>query len=86
MCRCVVFCEDILVRWGCIDCVSIFPFLQRVQDTICINPGQLCKGESGGTYASLTIFPLSKDKVVSSVGEEISLFVPDRTMVEIKRI
>jgi DNA polymerase alpha subunit B len=57
-----------------------------VQDTICINPGQLCKGESGGTFASLTIFPLAKDKLSNTAGDEIPHFVPDRTMVEIKRI
>lgn len=57
-----------------------------MQDTICINPGQLCKGESGGTYASVTIFPLAKDKIASVQGDETPLFVPDRTMVEIKRI
>uniref|UniRef100_K3WK16 DNA polymerase alpha subunit B n=1 Tax=Globisporangium ultimum (strain ATCC 200006 / CBS 805.95 / DAOM BR144) TaxID=431595 RepID=K3WK16_GLOUD len=61
-------------------------FCGRVQDTICINPGQLCKGESGGTFASLTIFPLAKDKLSNTAGDEIPHFVPDRTMVEIKRI
>lgn len=61
---------------------------QRVQDTICVNPGQLCKGESGGTYASMTIFPLAKDKLANaqSDDDDTVLFVPDRTMVEIKRI
>lgn len=57
-----------------------------MQDTICINPGQLCKGESGGSYASVTIFPLAKDKIASVQGDETPLFVPDRTLVEIKRI
>jgi DNA polymerase alpha subunit B len=60
--------------------------LQRVKDSICINPGQLCKGESGGTFAAITVLPLGADKLDASPGEDSAHFVPDRTMVEIKRI
>ncbi|KAF4318688.1 hypothetical protein BBO99_00000885 [Phytophthora kernoviae] len=61
-------------------------FCGRVKDSICINPGQLCKGESGGTFASITILPLSKDKIANATDEKCAHFVPDRTIVEIKRI
>ncbi|CAH0491334.1 unnamed protein product [Peronospora farinosa] len=61
-------------------------FCGRVKDSICINPGQLCKGESGGTFADITIFPLPNDKIESATDDECSHFVPDRTIVEIKRI
>ncbi|CAI5704415.1 unnamed protein product [Peronospora effusa] len=61
-------------------------FCGRVKDSICINPCQLCKGESGGTFADITIFPLPNDKIESATDDECSHFVPDRTIVEIKRI
>ncbi|CAH0477823.1 unnamed protein product [Peronospora belbahrii] len=61
-------------------------FCGRAKDSICINPGQLCKGESGGTFADITILPLSTDKIKSAVSDKCIHFVPDRTIVEIKRI
>ncbi|KAG1708338.1 hypothetical protein DVH05_025016 [Phytophthora capsici] len=61
-------------------------FCGRVKDSICINPGQLCKGESGGTFAHITILPLSNDKIESATDDVCAHFVPDRTIVEIKRI
>ncbi|KUF99183.1 Calcium-dependent protein kinase 2 [Phytophthora nicotianae] len=56
------------------------------KDSICLNPGQLCKGESGGTFAHITILPLSNDKIESATDDKCAHFVPDRTIVEIKRI
>ncbi|CAI5723754.1 unnamed protein product [Hyaloperonospora brassicae] len=61
-------------------------FCGRAKDSICINPGQLCKGESGGTFAHITILPLSSDRIESAVDDKCAHFVPDRTLVEIKRI
>ncbi|KAE9021194.1 hypothetical protein PF011_g5046 [Phytophthora fragariae] len=61
-------------------------FCGHVKDLICINPGQLCKGESGGTFAHITILPLSNDKIESATDDKCAHFVPDRTIVEIKRI
>ncbi|ETI49489.1 hypothetical protein F441_06656 [Phytophthora nicotianae CJ01A1] len=61
-------------------------FCGRVKDSICLNPGQLCKGESGGTFAHITILPLSNDKIESATDDKCAHFVPDRTIVEIKRI
>ncbi|CAH0519813.1 unnamed protein product [Peronospora belbahrii] len=61
-------------------------FCGRAKDSICINPGQLCKGESGGTFADITILPLSTDKIESAVSDKCIHFVSDRTIVEIKRI
>lgn len=65
---------------------ALWWLLQRVKDSICINPGQLCKGESGGTFATITLLPLANDKLEATPGDETRHFVPDRTMVEIKRI
>lgn len=61
-------------------------FCGRVKDSIAINPGQLCKGESGGTFAHVTILPLPDDKIESARDDKCAHFVPDRTMIEIKRI
>ncbi|DAZ93121.1 TPA: hypothetical protein N0F65_012827 [Lagenidium giganteum] len=61
-------------------------FCGRVKDSIGINPGQLCKGQAGGTFAMMTILPLSKDKLASAPQDEVPHQVPDRTSVEIKRI
>lgn len=69
-----------------VSCSQFRVFLQRVQDSICLNPGQLCKGESGGTFSIMTILPLAQDKMNAGASEECAHFVPDRTIVEIKRI
>uniref|UniRef100_M4C1F4 DNA polymerase alpha subunit B n=1 Tax=Hyaloperonospora arabidopsidis (strain Emoy2) TaxID=559515 RepID=M4C1F4_HYAAE len=61
-------------------------FCGRAKDSICINPGQLCKGESGGTFAHISILPLSNDNIESAIDDKCAHFVPDRTFVEIKRI
>ncbi|TDH70927.1 hypothetical protein CCR75_001196 [Bremia lactucae] len=60
-------------------------FCGRVKDSIVINPGQLCKGESGGTFAHITILPLHCEKIDNAV-DNSPRAVPDRTFVEIKRI
>ncbi|KAG3119290.1 hypothetical protein PI124_g2803 [Phytophthora idaei] len=71
--------------------ILLFPsilnrFCGRVKDSICVNPGQLCKGESGGTFAHITILPLPNDKIESATDDTVAHFVSDRTIVEIKRI
>ncbi|EQC37500.1 hypothetical protein SDRG_05103 [Saprolegnia diclina VS20] len=60
-------------------------FCGSVQDTLCINPGQLSKGVAGGTYASVTILPLPS----LASGDDDDLVSHDilkRTVTEIKRI
>ena len=52
-------------------------FCGQVKDSICLNPGALTKGVSGGTFATITVFPKE---------EESSETLVDRTMVEVKRI
>ncbi|KAJ0388612.1 hypothetical protein P43SY_012008 [Pythium insidiosum] len=61
-------------------------FCGRVCDSICLNPGQLCKGESGGTFATLSFLPLPRDKITQQSQDESPHFVPDRTLVDIKKI
>ncbi|KAI9922635.1 hypothetical protein PsorP6_002114 [Peronosclerospora sorghi] len=61
-------------------------FCGRAKDSICINPGQLCKGESGGTFAQITIFPLPYENIESASDDMCAHFIPDRSIVEIKRI
>ncbi|RLN98808.1 hypothetical protein BBJ28_00018993, partial [Nothophytophthora sp. Chile5] len=61
-------------------------YAKRVKDSICVNPGQLCKGESGGTFAAICILPLANDKIESASDDKCAHFVPDRTIIEIKRI
>lgn len=61
--------------------------------TLALNPGQLAKGSSGGSYAKLTVYPVPSDKLHEappSASPEDDLRVPHhiagRTSVEIKRI
>jgi DNA polymerase alpha subunit B len=66
-----------------------------VNNTICINPGRLSKGKTGGTYAKVTVFPVprQKEKEKEKEGEDEekqtdagSDIVGHRTKVEIVRI
>ncbi|CEG35078.1 dna polymerase subunit alpha [Plasmopara halstedii] len=61
-------------------------FCGRVYDSVAINPGQLCKGDSGGSFAHITILPLPNEKIESAGNDMCAHSVPDRTIVEIKRI
>ncbi|CAK4494498.1 unnamed protein product [Aphanomyces euteiches] len=55
-------------------------FSGAVQETLCVNPGQLSKGQAGGTYAELTILPKGHHE-----SPELHQ-AAQRTLVEIKRI
>ncbi|RHY34421.1 hypothetical protein DYB32_001339 [Aphanomyces invadans] len=55
-------------------------FCGAVQDTLCVNPGQLSKGQAGGTYAEITILP--KGHHESPEPHQVA----QRTLVEVKRI
>ncbi|CAO3642509.1 unnamed protein product [Cunninghamella blakesleeana] len=39
-------------------------FTKLVDDVLCINPGHLCKKQSGGTYAKIIIHPKSNNTIV----------------------
>jgi len=64
---------------------SIFS-VKRVKDTLCINPGQLSKGQAGGTYASMSILPLSEESLSKNQDAESQHFLLERSYVEIARI
>ncbi|RLO04951.1 hypothetical protein DYB28_007137 [Aphanomyces astaci] len=51
-----------------------------VQESLCVNPGQLSKGQAGGTYAELTILPKGHHETPEAHQ------VAQRTLVEVKRI
>ena len=60
-----------------------------VQGTLVINPGSLCKGNSGGTYAELSIHPIKEDELRTAVlagKESVAHGVPARTRVSITKI
>ncbi|ETV79472.1 hypothetical protein H257_07473 [Aphanomyces astaci] len=55
-------------------------FCGVVQESLCVNPGQLSKGQAGGTYAELTILPKGHHETPEAHQ------VAQRTLVEVKRI
>jgi hypothetical protein len=66
-------------------------YSKNVAGCICINPGFMCKGSSGGSYASITIDPL----VIASQGldfngnlqnNKMSNRASDRIRVDIQNI
>ena len=66
-------------------------FSKNISGCICINPGFMCKGSTGGSYASITIDPL----VIASQGldfnsnlqnEKMSNRASDRIRVDIHNI
>ena len=65
-----------------------------MNDTVCINPGRLSRGKTGGTYAKVTVFPQKRQKEESEREEgegekrqmEETERVAHRTRVEIVRI
>lgn len=38
-------------------------FVKNVQGTVCINPGFLCKNQTGGTYARVIMYPQEEERV-----------------------
>jgi DNA polymerase alpha subunit B len=65
---------------------------KEVRGTLVINPGQLVKGSSGGTYAMLTVHPLPEQVLKAGMAvppeEQESMLhsIPSRTRVEIMKI
>jgi len=57
--------------------------------TIVVNPGELTKGTTGGTYAVMDVHPMEREgleKAVREGDEEMEHGVKDRVRVDIKRI
>ncbi len=68
---------------------KLAPLTAPVLGTLVINPGQLVKGTNGGTYANMTINPLSESNLRNFIHEnqkEIPHDVPSRSNVTILKI
>jgi DNA polymerase alpha subunit B len=64
-------------------------FARTVLDkTVVVNPGQLTKGTTGGTYALMEIHPFKRETLENAGGNDVQMehALPDRIRVEIKRI
>jgi len=64
-------------------------FARRLTNgTLAVNPGQLAKGASGGTYAKLTVYPMPVEQLTQAAeaGAPIPHQVAERTSLQIKRI
>ncbi|OQR96341.1 DNA polymerase subunit alpha B [Achlya hypogyna] len=59
-------------------------FCGSVQNTLCINPGQLSKGVAGGTYAQVTLLP--HENLAGADADVVSHDVLKRAITEIMRI
>ena len=61
---------------------------QVLDDTVVINPGQLSKNTTGGTYAVMDIHPMKRDDLESAGGDDVELAhnVADRMRLEIRKI
>lgn len=65
------------------------PFCSPVlESTVVLNPGQLTKGTTGGTYAVMEIRPMSRDALDDCATDDVELphNVHDRVQVEVKRL
>ena len=74
------FTPDILILPS-----SLRFFAKTVEKTICINPGQMAKKNSPGTFSKLTIHPIPRSQIPDDECDMAS-FVHQRTRVEILRI
>ncbi len=64
-------------------------FARDVRGCLCVNPGKLSRGSSGGTFAELVVHPLPKAELEKSAqegAEDVLLRVAERTAVSIVRI
>lgn len=56
-------------------------FAKAIEGVICVNPGNIVKGEAAGSFANITIDPLLLPSYDS--GEPISKKATERTRVDI---
>ena len=63
------------------------PFAKVVDGVVFVNPGPLAKGQGGGTYASVSVYPLDQG-ALDAHGGSVSMPVgaAGRTRVDIKRV
>jgi len=62
-------------------------FARKVLNTtVVVNPGELTKNRTGGTYATIDIHPMKKEALEAGMNEEMMSGVQDRVRVDIKRI
>jgi len=64
-------------------------FARQVLDsTVVINPGQLTKNTTGGTFAIMNIHPMKREDLENAGGDDVELphNVADRMRLEIKKI
>lgn len=61
------------------------PVLDR---TIVVNPGELTKNTTGGTYATIDVHPIKRETLEDAVEADMEMFsgIQDRVRVDIKRI
>eukprot|EP00980_Cylindrotheca_fusiformis_P026218 scaffold15514_cov129-Cylindrotheca_fusiformis.AAC.26 len=58
-----------------------------LDSTVVVNPGHLTKGTTGGTYATMDIHPMKREKLEDAAGNVLLQHgVNDRVNVEVKRI
>ena len=64
-------------------------FSREVLGSLVVNPGNLVKGVTGGTYAELVIHPLKEDELRDSIlngKDEVPHAIVNRTKVSIIKI
>ena len=61
-------------------------FVKVTHDCVFLNPGRLCRGTSGGTYAYLTLHPLSASSLEGLDDAKVDHAIQDRLRVDIIRI
>lgn len=59
-----------------------------LQDTVVVNPGQLTKNTTGGTFAIMDIHPMKRNDLETAGGDDVELehSVADRIRLEIRKI
>eukprot|EP01135_Chromosphaera_perkinsii_P002409 Nk52_evm15s223 gene=Nk52_evmTU15s223 len=60
-------------------------FAKGVNGTVCINPGFLSKGQSGNTYARISVYPLRRNEIPTG-DQPVAHNVPGRTRVDLVRV
>ena len=61
-------------------------FIKKVDQTICINPFMAAKGKNAGTFAHLSIHPMSKQDLMAQEGSFIQHNLSERCRVDIINI
>ena len=75
---------DILILPSKLACIA----RPVCNSTLVVNPGQLAKGTTGGTYAVLNIHPIGRETLEAAGGDDVELehAIQDRVSIDIIRI